>query len=180
MELPQHWDNKNLNLNDSLVYNKNRFKKIYKKHRKLFSQRKKTYKEFEKFSNYHINMFSVMGRNMNSIIFDNLKELEKLIYSNIFLIKLKYNLIIQNNLYSIIGNIILSSYIMNTFFQKQIDNNTMLSTIFNNISLDNPDYISYLNQYKIYILCNIDTVIIENDNMIKLSLIKMNLGITNH
>jgi hypothetical protein len=162
-KFPDYWNtNKLENKFDVINYNKLYFKKIYKQYKKQFYRKKHVLKEFNKFSNMHINIFNIMKTNNN----DELVNVEKKIYSIVYLIKLKYEIIIENNIYTLLGKYILSSHILNNIFGFNIDNGILLLFMFNNIYIINPTYLKYLNDYKLFIIHNINIAIYDNDNII--------------
>ncbi|AAG02932.1 hypothetical protein AMV226 [Betaentomopoxvirus amoorei] len=152
--------------NNNIFY----FDNIYKKYKKKIKN-KKILKNFNKMYKLHLDIMNILKINFNVDFFDKLIDIDKKIYSNIYLIKLKYALMIESNIISILGHITLITHIVNTYYNYNVDNNNFLNLIFFNINVeDNTEYINYIDNYKLFIIHIIDNVIKQNENDIKLSI----------
>ncbi|CCU56449.1 unknown similar to AMEV226 [Mythimna separata entomopoxvirus 'L'] len=169
--VPEYWDVKNINndLETSVSHNIFYFHNIYKKYKKNIKN-KKILKKFDKMYKLHMDILNILNNNTNSDFFDKLLNLDQKIYSNIYLIKLKYELLLETNIINIIGCITIISYIVNTYYGYNVENSTFLKCVFNNINADNPMYMKYIDNYKLFMIHIIDNVVINNENIIKTSI----------
>ncbi|CCU55830.1 unknown similar to AMEV226 [Choristoneura biennis entomopoxvirus] len=143
---------------------------IYKKYRNKIKD-KKLLKKFNKMYKLHTFITNILKTNDNVEFFDKLLDVDKKIYTNIYLIKLKYELLLENTIINILGYISLISYIVNKYYNYNVDNSEFLKLLFNNINItDNTDYIKYIDNYKIFIIHIINTVISNNETELKTSI----------
>ncbi|CCU55525.1 unknown similar to AMEV226 [Adoxophyes honmai entomopoxvirus 'L'] len=132
---------------------------VYNNYKKQIKN-KKLLKKFNKLYKSHTEIINILK--YNNTYYDELKEIDKKIYCNIYLLKLKYGLMLEKNIINILGYVTIITHIMNTFYNYNIDNNIFLKSIFNNISGDDDNYIEYINNYRMYTIHIIDTVLDNN------------------
>ncbi|BAO49405.1 hypothetical protein [Alphaentomopoxvirus acuprea] len=168
---PRHWDSNNLYSKSIVLYNKHKFNKIYKKYNNIFKNNKDIYVKFKNLKSIHKLTFHKLYNNTYKYNnFNTLLHVEKLIYTNIYLIKLKYIILKSNNLYIILG----AAYIVNYIFNKNginIDDSNLLELIFNCIDLDSLDILNHIHIFRINILNNINKLINDIDDRIKMGII---------